>query len=517
MQKLSYFLIILIFFISRNNIFSQQNETNKNGYNKFYFPEGQISAEGMMQDGKPNGLWITYFPNGKIKSKGLRTNFKLDSIWLFYDDEGHLKERISFKNDKKNGNYERYKFVKGAINKNIMISNELFLDGLKQGLSYQYYDNGKLHYKFYYKDNRKHGEAFEYDTIGNIISELRYRHDVIISKNRINRYDNNGKKSGTWKIFHPSGKLKILSFYKNGKLEGYVKEYDEKGKLLSSNRYIEGELFVDVDSTDVKTTVKKAYYSNGKLKQSGAFKHDKPVGLHNTYSQLGEITSTKKYSSTSWLVYEGLVNKNGKKQGDWTYFYKSGKIKSKGSYKNGRRVGAWKFYYENGKIEQVGQYDKKGKATSLWIWYYRNGKKLREEQFVKGKPDGKFTEYDAFGNILVSGSYTLGSKTGKWYYNIGDEIQEGSYKNNRKEGLWKILFASDKSLKSEGKYIEGNEHGKFKYYYPTGKLKMEGDFSMGKRHKTWYFYNEDGVLRISISYKFDEEVKIDGVKITDKN
>lgn len=516
MKKTTYLLITFIAILSFQNVISQENKVDPNGYNKFYYPAGQLSAEGYMKDGKPDGLWITYYVNGRIKSKGKRADFKLDSIWLFYDNKGRLTKKISYKKDKKNGNYDTYKFIKDTIKSNILISRELYLNDLKQGLSYYYYKNGKVHFKVYYQDNRKHGEAFEYGKDGNIISELRYRNDIIISKNRINRYDNNGKRSGTWKIYHPNGKVKLISYYKNGKLEGYLKEYNEKGKLLSSKRYIEGELFVDVNEDDVKTTVKKEFYDDGKLKSSGAYKNDKPVGQHNTYAENGEILSTKKYSSTSWVVYTGRIDKKGKRQGDWTYFYKSGKIKSTGTYKNGRRVGDWKFYYEDGKIEQTGQYNKRAKATGEWKWYFNNNQLLRQEVFSNGKENGDFVEYDRNGNIVVKGSFVDGLQTGDWYYHVGDEIQEGKYKGGYKNGIWKIYFAADKSLKSEGSYIDGKEQGKFKYYYDNGKMKMEGDFSMGRRHKTWKFYNDDGLLRVSITYKFDEEVKIDGIKLADK-
>ena len=86
---------------------------------------------------------------------------------------------------------------------------------------------------------------------------------------------------------------------------------------------------------------------------------------------------TKKYSSTGWVLYKGIIDRKGKRQGEWTYFYKSGKVKSVGSYKNNRRVGEWNFYHENGKTEQVGKYDKRGKATGMWMWYHDNGNVLR--------------------------------------------------------------------------------------------------------------------------------------------
>ncbi len=494
---------------------SQPNKIDPNGYNKFYYGDGRISSEGMMRNGKPDGYWKTYYVNGQIKSEGNRKDFLLDSLWVFYDEQGNITKKINYKKDKKNGYYQQFKLVKDSIEHNIMISQELYLNDLKQGTSYYYYDNGKVHYQINYQDNRKHGNALEFDKKGTIISELRYRNDITIAKKRINRFNSNGEKNGTWKYFHPNGKTQTEAYYKNGKLNGYVKEYDKKGQLISSKRYIDGELFVEKEKVEEKAIVKKEYFENGKVKNQGAFVDDKAVGIHTTYAKSGKVVESKKYSSSGWVLYKGIIDRKGKRQGDWTYFYKSGKVKSTGKYKNNRRVGEWEFFYENGKTEQVGKYDKRGRTTGLWMWYYNNGNVLREEEFENGKENGRMIEYARNGDIVAKGSYIEGVKEGEWYYNVGDEIQEGKYKADYKDGLWKHYFP-DKTLKFEGSYVDGEEQGKHKYYYANGKLKMEGEFSMGKRHNTWKFYDEQGQLRTTISYRFDEEVKIDGVKLTEK-
>ena len=45
-------------------LYAQKNETDPNGYNKFYYKNGQISSEGYMVNGKPNGYWKNYYPDG---------------------------------------------------------------------------------------------------------------------------------------------------------------------------------------------------------------------------------------------------------------------------------------------------------------------------------------------------------------------------------------------------------------------------------------------------------------------
>jgi uncharacterized protein len=511
---LKFSLICLLCLFVGKIAFSQANTTNPNGYNKFFYADGSVSSEGLMRDGKPDGYWKTYYVNGKIKSEGNRKNFELDSLWTFYDEKGNIEKTIEYAKDKRNGTYTIYKLLNNSAKTNVIISKELYLNDLKQGVSYYYYDDGKLHYQINYQDNRKHGDGLEFDEKGMVISEYVYRNDITISKVSINRYERNGQKTGTWKTFHDNGKLKEESYFKNGKLNGYVKDYDEKGKMVSSKRYVDGELYVEPDITEAKVIVKKEYFDNGKVKTSGGFVNDKPVGQHTEYAKNGKVVETKRYNQSGVLLSKGIIDEKDLKQGDWTYYFLNGKVKSVGKYKNNRRQDDWTFYYENGQVEQKGEYDKRGKENGTWTWYFDNGNILREEVFKDGLEDGNAVEYERNGNIVTKGTYVEGQREGDWYYDVGDEIEEGPYKGGLKNGIWKHYYP-DKTLKFEGRYVDGEEQGKHKYYYPDGKLEMEGEFSMGKRHNEWKFYDEDGILRTTITYQFDEEQKIDGKKIID--
>ena len=512
MKNLKYLVLLSGLFFFAENIFSQANNIIPNGYNKFLYGDGKVSSEGPMRDGKPDGYWKTYYVNGKIKSEGNRKNFQLDSSWLFYDEAGNVTKIINYQNDKKNGYYQEYKLVNDSGVKNVLISKELYVNDLKQGTSYYYYTSGKIQYQINYQNNLKQGNGLEYDHDGMIISEMVYRNDITVSKNRINRYDRANVKAGTWKYYHENGNIKTEAYYKNGKLNGYVKEYDEKGKLISSKRYVDNELYVENEKLDEKAIVKKEFYANGKVKATGSFKKDVPVGQHTTFSEAGEIIDSKNYSATGWIKSSGITDKKGNKQGQWKYFFQSGKVKSEGEYKNDRRIGDWVFYYENGTKEQSGSYDKRGQEMGLWTWYHDNGNSLREEEFTNGVENGKMVEYSRSGDIVSKGNYVEGVREGPWYFSVGDEIQEGDFKAGLKDGIWKTYYP-DKTLMSEGRYVDDEENGKFKYYYPNGKIKIEAEYSMGKRHNEWKFYSEEGILYTTITYQLDEEIKIDGKKI----
>ena len=84
---------------------AQENNTLQDGYQVFKYPNGTVSSEGLIKNGKPEGFWKSYYVTGVKKSEGKRTNFLLDSIWIFYDQAGDTTEKINYLYGKKNGWY----------------------------------------------------------------------------------------------------------------------------------------------------------------------------------------------------------------------------------------------------------------------------------------------------------------------------------------------------------------------------------------------------------------------------
>ena len=165
--------------------FSQTN--SKEEYTYFYYPNGQISSEGMMKNGKPDGYWKTYYVNGIIKSEGLRSSFELDSTWSFYNQKGEKTEQIDYKYGKKNGYSFTYSYDKNP--EGVVISRELYLNDKKQGKAFYYHSNGNIKEEVTYHDGKKQGPAKEYDENGKLIMLLEYHNNYLVSRERINRID----------------------------------------------------------------------------------------------------------------------------------------------------------------------------------------------------------------------------------------------------------------------------------------------------------------------------------------
>jgi len=503
-------IVILIFFVITCKISSSQESENlKDGYQIFKYPNGAVSSEGLIKNGKPEGFWKSYYVTGIKKSEGKRTNFLLDSIWLFYDQAGDTTEKINWLYGKKNGWY--YKYNKDPSHGVYIWSKELFAADRKEGTAFNYYPDGKVLQTFTYNAGKKEGLSKEYDKDGNIITLLEYTNDFLVSRDRINRTDKNGLKQGDWKEFYQNGRIKTEKSYKDDLVHGYYKEYDIHGKLVLTMLYENGAIVKSRVEDEPDIEIVNKHDEDGKLIYSGPFRNKIPVGVHREYGKDGKVTNAFIYNDNGLLLSEGIVDEAGNRNGKWKDLFSDGKVQAEGQFTDNRRTGQWKFYNISEKVEQTGSYNN-NRPDGLWNWYYDSGALRKEEEYFQGQRDGRSTEYSESGDIIAQGQYSDGEKNGPWKYKTGDITEEGKYITGLKDGLWKTSYINGK-LKFKGNFVQGNPDGQQTFYYENGKIKEEQYFQMSIRQKTWKKFTEDGTTFLVISYKDDVEVSINGVRI----
>lgn len=178
-----------------------QPKINPDGYNIFYFSNGNRSSEGTMRGGKPDGYWKTYYENGKIKTEGNRKEFLLDSVWKFYKENGDILNEITYRENIKNGITKNY--LDGKL-----VSEEIYVKNIKQGPATYYYENKNVKRQLVYNENNIEGKSIEYDTTGKIITIEEYEKGTLVLQEKINRLDEHGNKSGKWVEFYEDGKVK---------------------------------------------------------------------------------------------------------------------------------------------------------------------------------------------------------------------------------------------------------------------------------------------------------------------
>ena len=180
---------------------------------KFYYPDGQLSSEGNMVNGKPDGYWKTFYANGKLKSEGNRFDQQLDSLWKFYGDDGKLLQQVNYRKDKKNGERVIYD-EQGYLSKR-----EFFTDDVRSKRIETYYVSGALQEMIPVDTlgkGKEHGIGYEYDdSDGRIIAVVVYSNGYVGSRERINRKDKFNQKQGVWKSFYSSMRVQSEGKYKN--------------------------------------------------------------------------------------------------------------------------------------------------------------------------------------------------------------------------------------------------------------------------------------------------------------
>lgn len=497
LKRAEQFLLVLLFCIFTNNLLSQE-------FTQFHFPNGQISSEGIMENGKPNGYWKTFYENGTLKSKGKRTNFQLDSIWCFYNELGQLEKEISYFEDKKNGLYNEYQTIDSI---SFLYMSVMFVNNQKQGIE-KYFSKDKFLIKeIPYQDNKKEGKGFEY-TDSVVTTILIYENDNLLSSQAINRTDKNGEKTGLHISFYPNGTMKTEASYSNGKLNGLYKMFNPHEQLIQVGNYEQDSLVYSSSTmADFEDPfVKMEYYSDSTLKYKGTFRDNTPIGTHRTYDKRGNITGGALYDTDGNLLGTGITLENGDKNGEWTFFYTSGKKESEGSFLNGLKNGLWKFYYPDETIKQKGEY-KEGKLNGTWLFYSEVGDLQKEEEYKYGQREGLSIEYDEDEEKILDGMYKNDLRQGYWTIRIGDLISQGEYNYGEKNGTWKSSYLNgNKAFK--GNFSNGEKIGSHTYYYQNGQIEHEEQWKNGKAIKQWNYFSENGKLKYTIYYKNGVESRI---------
>lgn len=201
-----------------------------------------------------------------------------------------------------------------------------------------------------------------------------------------NKSDAQGKKQGSWQKKHPNGKIRYSGQFLNDIPVGEFRYFFSNGKLNAIVNHkgngIHASTSVFNEAGD--TTAKGFYFSQQK------------DSIWNYYDKNHKIISTELYhkglANGCWVLYypgdtlaaEKTSYKNGKKQGDFIQYFSNGSIKVKGQYQNDILSGVYRSYYPDGKALNEGRYTD-GLADGLWKYYTNDGRLKREEWLKKGE------------------------------------------------------------------------------------------------------------------------------------
>ena len=371
-----------------------------------YYKNGQIKIQGHTKEGKRDGEFKAFLKNGKSAGSVIYKDGKIIKSTLI----NSMKDNASFPLID-NINYEldtthtlgKVEFENGLL-RTYFIFNK---NGLLDGNSIEYYEEGNIESLVPYKNNVVEGLVITYYENGNIKEEVNYKNDKMNGEAK--SYDENGKLNGRT-IFKDDIKLEEDVHKKNEILKNTFKNGElVKQDICSPNGTLKERRILNGDEMEYST-----FYPNGNVKQK-IFAKDKIIIKEQLYARNGNIMSNSFFSNgkpvTEVFEYypDGKIHKkisssNNMLDGNYLEYYPNGKLKNKAFFKNDKQEGEYTAYYESSTIMQKVPY-KNGIRNGEAIAYYENGNIEQKAYFINGKQEKEHLYYDKKGNLIKTEIY----------------------------------------------------------------------------------------------------------------
>lgn len=212
------------------------------------------------------------------------------------------------------------------------------------------------------------------------------------------------------------------------------------------------------------------------------------------------ISSLANAQNTTDTVFN-QTDPKGLKQGFWKGYFENKKLKYTGSFKDNKPVGTFKRFYPDGELRAIMVYNAAGTKAYTTL-YYKTGTKAAEGIYIGNLKDSIWNYYSYYDKTLTSREkYVHGKKEGISvnYYSTGKISQELEYKNDIKNGIWKQYYDNG-SLKISATYTNGKRTGAFVVNYPNNKAEWRGKYVNNLQEGKWVNYNPDGTVASEIEF-----------------
>ena len=160
--------------------------------------------------------------------------------------------------------------------------------------------------------------------------------------------------------------------------------------------------------------------------------------------------------------------------------------------------------------DTINRIDDNNLKQGMWVVFNNDtGKKIDEGIYKNNKKNGIWKKYYKSGTIKSEITYLNNIPNGyaKFYYKNGNISEEGMWKINKWTGNYKYYFENGKLSYDWHYNSSGKRTGEQKYYHKNGNLMIEGNWSDGKESGVLKEYYADGSLKSEKNFadgKLDE-------------
>lgn len=256
---------------------------------KIYFPSGKLEEQINYTNGVREGDSYQYYETGEVRKIWTYKNDQLMASKAFfltgevhfqynyknglqhgityeYDTKGKLVKEWNYANGKRegiskdylsNGKTSEWTYINGELVAGVTYypngkMEELiaFTKGVRDGESFQYYENGVLKAKWTWDNGKRISRTLYYET-GEVHTTINFKNDKLdgvslsyfkSGKVMQEMYAENGQAHGTNKLFFENGNLQLVQNMVHGKQHGELIEYDINGKIKRKEMYKDNKL-----------------------------------------------------------------------------------------------------------------------------------------------------------------------------------------------------------------------------------------------------------------------------------
>ncbi len=161
--------------------------------------------------------------------------------------------------------------------------------------------------------------------------------------------------------------------------------------------------------------------------------------------------------------------------------------------------------FQSGSAQDINKLDASGKKHGIWQGLFEESKRVRYEgQFDHGKEVGLFKYYDDTKAHPVIATRDFGKGGNAAYTIFYDQqkniVSEGKIVDRQYEGLWKYYHKASPAVMTTENYVGGKLEGKRSVYYLSGKIAEETMYKAGIKNGPYKKYAENGVVLEESNY-----------------
>lgn len=178
------------------------------------------------------------------KCSGYFANWHECVIYTYFVNTDHIRSATVYERGKPNGQYRSFYFT------GLPLVEKYYVDGVEQGIRTSYSNSGHVLSRVPYVGGIRNGLAYSYyGDSGNLKSAINYKDDQREGLSR--EYYENGKLSqvahyhkgelhGKFELYFPNGQKNIEDYYEHGLQDGAAYKFSEQGRLMLLEHYRNG-------------------------------------------------------------------------------------------------------------------------------------------------------------------------------------------------------------------------------------------------------------------------------------